>query len=642
MCSIWLLCLLAQKASGDLADLIGKERALLAERAERGGLVAMGADPFRIGAFPGGELLVLARGGDVVLVMSPRGEVRQRLPAPREPIAFVLEEHALTVVGARDHRLARYSVASGRLGAPRFLEVPGAVSPRDLCREPETGTFYLSDVFTRELIRLDIGDQQVAVLDRTRVGPGPQLLSLAQNRLTVTSVLEGRIRLYWVANGKIDGTSVETIVNDGPVWSSAICVIDRRAVLAAGGIENHPLERTGGGFGYVDSFLYLYDITDSPRQLASLNLSELGVVTPKHLSFSVDGSLIVAGFGSIDLLRFEVGSVGGALELRERIPAVPGMTDLFERGEALFAVSSLTDRVYMRAKDGMRAISGRLGRDDRTAASRLGEALLFTTLIAPGNSSEGGLSRFTCEACHFEGEVDGRVHFTGRDDVHATPKTLRGLAGTVPLFSSGGDDTMAKMVEAEVAVANQGDPRFSIKRDDHPWLGDLAELPDTLEHDAIREALLAFLIDFEHAPNPWLVRNQRLDEDARAGLEVFREHCEDCHQAVPSTRGDGAVPFGEWDDWLEDPARDLVWAAPFYYKTGVEPYFDPAGTQVPSLRRIESRYPYFSDGSAADLDAVLDAFRYRESQVWHRGGPEGAARLSEEEVHRLRALLRFF
>ena len=45
----------------------------------------------------------------------------------------------------------------------------------------------------------------------------------------------------------------------------------------------------------------------------------------------------------------------------------------------------------------------------RSVESRVGEALLFTTLMAPWNRTRGSLSRFTCEACHFEGAVDGRL-----------------------------------------------------------------------------------------------------------------------------------------------------------------------------------------------------------------------------------------
>src|SRR5262249_57211992 len=45
----------------------------------------------------------------------------------------------------------------------------------------------------------------------------------------------------------------------------------------------------------------------------------------------------------------------------------------------------------------------------RSVESRVGEALFFTTLMAPWNRTKGSVSRFTCETSHFQGSVDRRV-----------------------------------------------------------------------------------------------------------------------------------------------------------------------------------------------------------------------------------------
>jgi len=89
----------------------------------------------------------------------------------------------------------------------------------------------------------------------------------------------------------------------------------------------------------------------------------------------------------------------------------------------------------------------------RSTESRLGEALLFTTLMAPWNRSDGRLSRFTCETCHFEGYVDGRTHFTGRGDVHATTKPLLGLFNNRPHFSRALDRDITTDAAARDAYA---------------------------------------------------------------------------------------------------------------------------------------------------------------------------------------------
>src|SRR5262249_56674221 len=58
----------------------------------------------------------------------------------------------------------------------------------------------------------------------------------------------------------------------------------------------------------------------------------------------------------------------------------------------------------------------------RAVEARAGEALFFTTAMAPWNGTRGPLSRFPCETCHFEGGVDGRVHNSGRDDIRVTTR----------------------------------------------------------------------------------------------------------------------------------------------------------------------------------------------------------------------------
>ena len=108
-----------------------------------------------------------------------------------------------------------------------------------------------------------------------------------------------------------------------------------------------------------------------------------------------------------------------------------------------------------------------------TTEERLGEALFFTTLMAPGNSSEGSHSRFSCETCHFEGYVDGRVHYTGRDDVRVATKPLRGLFNNRPHFSRALDADLATVSHHEFRVAGKGsgsDPWFVLRNEDYPWL----------------------------------------------------------------------------------------------------------------------------------------------------------------------------
>src|SRR5205814_5335212 len=129
---------------------------------------------------------------------------------------------------------------------------------------------------------------------------------------------------------------------------------------------------------------------------------------------------------------------------------------------------------------------------------RIGEALFFTDLMAPANRSDGALSRFTCETCHFEGYVDGRTHHTGRGDVHATTKPLLGLFNNRPHFSRALDPDLSAVAENEFRVAgahSDTDPHFAVSPEKTPWA---RELGVDRTHDAteLRVALMAFLMAF--------------------------------------------------------------------------------------------------------------------------------------------------
>ncbi|NIO10995.1 MAG: hypothetical protein GTO40_24490, partial [Deltaproteobacteria bacterium] len=282
--------------------------------------------------------------------------------------------------------------------------------------------------------------------------------------------------------------------------------------------------------------------------------------------------------------------------------------------------------------------------------SRVGELLFFTDLLTPNNQSEGELSRFTCEACHFEGSMDGRVHYTGRGHVFATTKTLRGLGNNVPLFSRAGDKSLAAMVLAEFRVANQKrQDQFSIEARSIPWLSQMKGVSKVLTPRDLRKAFLSFFIDYNHRPNPWRLNSKALSSKALQGLSTFRARCAHCHQAIASTRTPDSLPFEDWSARLESDGQDLIWGAPFYAKTGIKPYVHRAGARVPSLRRVQQKYPYFTNGSSPTLRHLLKRFRYRDLTAWHHyekdpkeNEGEKVKTLSANEIDALEALLRYF
>jgi len=313
------------------------------------------------------------------------------------------------------------------------------------------------------------------------------------------------------------------------------------------------------------------------------------------------------------------------VESRATVPGVVAEASLAEG--ARVAADPLLDAWIV--DDGRDArvvpIAGVSGIAPRDAESRLGEALFFTTLMAPWNRTKGSLSRFTCETCHFEGYVDGRIHDTGRGDVHVTTRSLHGLFNDAPYFSRALDPDLTTMVHNEFRVAgrrSRHDPWFDLDPSDAPWLAWLGAGDESLSAETLRRSLMKFLMQFTERPNPAVIGRATWSAEERRGAELFRESCERCHEArLVADRPDSRVSFAEWETLVMSPAGPIVWARDSYEKTGVEPYVHPSGSRVPSLRRLYKKRPYLTNGSAADLGEVLTRARTVTGGFSHAGDP---------------------
>jgi hypothetical protein len=417
-----------------------------------------------------------------------------------------------------------------------------------------------------------------------------------------------------------------------------------------GGVEDRPLDRTQGSFAFIDSFVTLYRVAaGASERLGEVNTSELGVVTPKALRIEREGSevtVVAAGYGSDRMAVLRWRGEGRAVqeigrETRQLPPgsaAVDGLPD----GSLVFA-NPLLDAWVRLSGDGTASVVPVEGGGGRRAESRLGEALFFTTLMAPWDRADGRLSRFTCETCHFEGYVDGRVHYTGRADVHAATKPLLGLFNNRPHFSRALDPDLTTMVDNEFRVAgakSEHDPWFTLSVAEFPWARDFTEGRPALGPEALRRALMTFFMDFTPRPNPKVIGRSRWTEVERAGAAAFRDRCASCHEARLVADDPGSrVPFERWEELVMSPEGPIVWARADYEKTGVVPYVNEKGARVVSLRRLYKKYPLFTNGSAKDVTAVLDRARLAAGTFLHDGTPDGAVGLPADEKGRLAAFL---
>ncbi|UQA63774.1 hypothetical protein E8A73_025560 [Polyangium aurulentum] len=609
-----------------------------------------GSDPHAIAKLPGGDRFVaLLRGEDRVAVLDASLRVVARLAAPASPtgLAVTPEGHVL-VSGETEPAIRRYAVLEG----PPFLEPAGSIAlpsgtiVRDVAVGPE-GVVYAADEPGGRLFVLG----QEAPPVTLSIGHGPIRVARVGRFLIVDCLLDHTLVIHTVDAGGIPVEANEVrIHHDGPIWSFDAVPSGDGLLLAAGGVEDHPLDRTGGFFGYIDSFVHLYRITGGKAErIAAENVSSLGVITPKALAMTErDGGAIavnVTGYGGDRMAKLVFREGEAEPVTRASHPLVPGSRAFVTLpGGGLAIANPLLDAFVLAGERGATIVPVAPEPPAALASveSRLGEALFFTHLMAPGNGTEGAHSRFTCETCHFEGHVDGRIHHTGRGDVRVVTKPLLGLFNNRPHFSRALDPDLSSVAHNEFRVAGAGsgqDPWFRLDPEAHPVLGALG-VTSPVEPVDLRRALMRFLMEFTHRTNPKAAGRASFSAVEAKGAAIFRDRCERCH-AARLTAEDAAsrVPFERWESLVFSPGGPIVWASDEYQKTGVVPYVHDKGARVPSLRRLARKWPYLTSGAAKDLDEVLSRVRWgSEGAFFHDGAREGEG-LGADEREALRAFL---
>ena len=606
----------------------------------------LGADPWVVRRLPAparGWVGIL-RGRSAVVLLDEELHEIARSAAPRSPTGLAIGKHGeVLVTGELSPVIARFAVRGATLVPLDELRVPDVLGLRDITTSP-AGVVWVIDERGGRLLGIAPGGRLVSSL---AIGHGAVEVIATSKHLVVNAVTDHALEIFTTdAAGQPTTHAPLRIEHDGPMWGFDARETTTGLVIAAGGVEDHPLDRAGGFFGYIDSFLFAYRVHSAHIEtLASINVSELGVITPKAIAIDTAGGdrvdIFVAAYGSASGLRASL--TPGAQPELTTTSLVPGIRAMDRSPAATAMANPLLDAWVLSTAAGIRLVPV-ANEAPRPRDSRLGEALFFTSLMAPKNTSAGALSRFTCETCHFEGYVDGRTHHTGREDIHATTKPLVGLVGNRPYFSRALDPDLSSVSHAEFRVAGAGsgtDPFFAIEPSEQPWLEHLG-IRERAEPLELRRALLRFLTDFSHRPNPATASrpNAAFSATERDGARLFRDRCETCHSARLSADDTStAVPFDRWEAMVLSEGAPIVWGSADYRKTGVTPYVHPDGARTPSLRRLYKKHPYFTNGSARSLDEVLATTRFAVDGVFHARAPEGAKDLAADDKRALRAFL---
>jgi hypothetical protein len=596
-----------------------------------------GADPWAL-LEDGPRTLGLLRRGSVV-VLDDYGIVVQQAPTVVGATAIVRVGDELVIASETTGEL---DVLDAETLAPRRrLELPGVASIRGIAWGTGERRLYLADPHRHRVLAVQwpVAEGGVAVVEAIESCDGALSIARVDDWLAYGCLLDHRVVTRRVGEDGRLGPSA-TIEHDGPIWSfDAVVRADGTLALVLGGVEDRPLDRTDGAFGYIDSYVFVYEVkpTEAPVPKHRQTIGH-EIVTPKRVRWASREATkaTITGYGSDIAMEVTWPSYGAADVRMATRHVAPGITDFVGTLDRGIMASPLLD-AWIVKRPGEAPYLARVPdpTDDRTPSERLGEALAFTTLMAPQASSEDRRSRFTCETCHFEGTTDGRTHWTGREDVHATTKTLRGLLNNRPHFSRALDRTTAGMVHAEFRVANRGteqDPWFSLTRADAWWLDDLGAPPDPLDPVTLRRALVDFLAAFTPESNPAVRGLLAFSPEQAAGARLFAQHCESCHSArLVADDPASAVPFERWQALILHPSGGIVWGSDARHRTGVTPYVHGEGARVPSLRRLYVKRPLFTNGSAATVGAVLEAFRLDTPDL-HGGGPGRALGAEEQQA----------
>lgn len=214
---------------------------------------------------------------------------------------------------------------------------------------------------------------------------------------------------------------------------------------------------------------------------------------------------------------------------------------------------------------------------------------------------------FTCESCHWEGLSDHRVHPGFLEQRRETTRPAVGMRGVAPVFSPMQSATLTEAVEGFVSTL---DVRYWTRPERAPVLAPVVvsvpaaggPLPITLSPASVREALVAWLMTAAPEPGPLRLPDGGLSAEARRGLHLFERDCAGCHEPVRNLRTRQLV--SDVTEALR--SGPLVFGAPLFQRSGIEPTMTPAGTRISPLVALYRGGPYFTDGSAPSLRAVVD------------------------------------
>jgi hypothetical protein len=456
----------------------------------------------------------------------------------------------------------------GRDFAVRSMPIDG--EPRAMALDPRTNRLYVGLVTAHQLLALDT--EKGGIRGRLALPWSPYEVAIAGGQVAALPRVGGSVVL---ATLDLRESREETLgTNDRDAWhGQALVPVGDDLLVAYAGVDtgmSEPTVTSEGGYGGTVR-------TPVELHVAMLHRGRT-IVVPPPLDETLAGEgaditgaavhgdqLALVSRGTGQLLEIPLTSLAG-LRVTSRLPLAPGATGLVRPAEGEWVTYAAFDRALYKAVGTNTERAGVLGASRLDNELQLGRKLFHQS--DERRISNAGLS---CAMCHPDGREDGLVWRLKGTRVQ-TPMLAAKLAETAPYNWHGTSPTL----EANIAQ--------TVKRLGGTGLTE----PET-------QALARYLREGLHAPKP---PAQAAATMVALGREVFSRPsvgCADCH-TLDGTLTDGARhdvgTFGEREraELLEARGESVL---------------EPAAFDTPSLIGVGLTAPYFHNGSAPTLEALV-------------------------------------
>jgi mono/diheme cytochrome c family protein len=474
------------------------------------------------------------------------------------------------------------------IGKLRIPTLP-KVGSEDMAYDREGGVIFVLNSLQNEIYSLQTENAMPRVM---KAPPGAYRILVAGPYLVAASWTNPRLAIVSPSGGIVVQLDLQAPVRD-------FLYDAKRALLWTIGPENQPITRRNGIIENLRTAIYAYSVP-SLKLKKTILWEKKELVDGNSLALS-DKELFAAAGGSAHLWRYGIES--GKSDLIQTGAVPRGIR--YQDGK-VFIAGFLADEleIFDTATGKLTSLALAEPKPSATPA-RTGEFLFYQT----GMWSPTDDNAYTCNSCHWDGLSDHRMHPGFHESRYELTRPVAGIAAVSTIFTPMQSASLAEAVEGLFRGLDmrywKTENRGQRSEDGTPyylqpiWIKVSPEKTIKLGPREARLSLIETLMQWPAMAPAERLPGQEFSASAQAGYEIFREDCARCHEPVIEMRGRRRGTM----EALR--TRPLVFGAPFYVKSGVEPYYTPNGNRISPLMNLARGGPFFSNGSAPDLDAVI-------------------------------------